>query len=95
MLNFANIELPTPCHDFTIEHITGHFPFRPFLDNFKKSTDFSPKKVLSLLNDEVVAQDPVTLGWIDSLLPVFNSVPKSALNTSVSGELLIVLPCVE
>ena len=47
------------------------------------------------LNDCVIAQDPVTLGCIDCLLAVFNSVPRSALNINSSGVELIVLPCVE
>ena len=47
------------------------------------------------LNEDVGIQDPVTLGWIDSLLPVFNSVPKAALNTNSWGVEFILLPCVE
>ena len=58
---------------------------------------FNPKLLPSatVANDCVVAQDPVTLGWIDSLLPVFNSVPKAALNTNSWGVEFILLPCVE
>ena len=53
------------------------------------------KSLLPVANDCVISQEPVILGCIDSLLPVFNSVPKSALKAKLSGVELIVLPWVE
>ena len=48
---------------------------------------------ISFLNELVVTQDPVTLGWIDELNdPVFNIVPNGNLNANWLGALFILLP---
>ena len=48
---------------------------------------------MSLLNEPVVTQDPVTLGWIEVLNdPVFNIVPNGNLNASWLGALFILFP---
>ena len=43
----------------------------------------------------ICTDEPVTLGWIDVVLPVSNCIPKSALKNNSLGVLLRVLPSFE
>ena len=52
------------------------------------------EKLLSKLNEPVVSQDPVILGWIE-IDPVYNSPPKGALKISSLGVEFNEFPCVE
>ena len=54
----------------------------------KYSGELPKKELLELENEEVIAQDPVVLGWIEELDKVFNYPPNEALNINWSGAVL-------